>query len=170
MSRPTLIRLVRRAAVLAATAGVIAIAVVTVQVAAAWRAEAAPLDTAPVAMSAINTDMEAEVARTATLSGDIDNVASQLSTLNGAVVTADQAVAGGAENATKLEAQLAKAKKKFEKLQSQLKGAQARLAALNQAAARQAALNAAARAVRPAARAAAPAPAAPAPTREPHDD
>ena len=115
MSRDTLNRLARRALVLAATVAVIGAAVVTVQVAAAWRAEAAPLDTAPAAMSAINTDMEAEVARTGDLSAQIDDVAGQLSTLKGAG------------------------------LQSQLKGAQARLTALNKAAARQAALNAAAK-------------------------
>jgi chromosome segregation ATPase len=145
MSGDVINRMVRRALVLAATAAVIGVAVVTVQVAAAWRAEAAPLDTAPVAMSAINTDMEAEVARTTALSGQINDVASQLSTLKGAVLTANDAVASDAENAATLEGQLAVTKTTLEKLQSQLKGAQARLVALNKAATRQAALNAAAR-------------------------
>jgi chromosome segregation ATPase len=145
MSGDVINRMVRRALVLAATAAVIGVAVVTVQVAAAWRAEAAPLDTAPVAMSAITTDMEAEVARTTALSGQINDVASQLSTLKGAVLTANDAVASDAENAATLEGQLAVTKTTLEKLQSQLKGAQARLVALNKAAARQAALNAAAR-------------------------
>jgi chromosome segregation ATPase len=145
MSGDVINRMVRRALVLAATAAVIGVAVVTVQVAAAWRAEAAPLDTAPVAMSAITTDMEAEVARTNALSGQINDVASQLSTLKGAVLTANDAVASDAENAATLEGQLAVTKTTLEKLQSQLKGAQARLVALNKAAARQAALNAAAR-------------------------
>ena len=78
MSRATFNRLVRRAVVLAATVAVIGIAVGTVQVAATWRAEAAPLDTAPVSMSAVSTDMEAEVARTGTLSAQINDVAGQL--------------------------------------------------------------------------------------------
>jgi chromosome segregation ATPase len=137
--------MVRRALVLAATAGVIGVAVVTVQVASAWRAEAAPLDTAPVAMSAIDGDMEAEVARTETLAGQIDEVAGQLSTLKGALLAANDAMSADAENAAMLQGQLAEAKTRYEKLQAQLKGAQARLVALNKAAARQAALNAAAK-------------------------
>jgi septal ring factor EnvC (AmiA/AmiB activator) len=145
MSREVLNRVVRRALVLAATGAVIGVAVVTVQVAAAWRAKAAPLDTAPVAMSAINTDMEAEIARTTALSGQINDVAGQLSSLKGAVSTANDAVAGDADSAATLEAQLATTKTTLEKLQSQLKGAQVRLVALNKAAARQAAINAAAR-------------------------
>ena len=90
--------------------------------------------------------MEAEVARTADLSGQIDDVANQLSALNDAVVTANGAVVGGTTNAATLQAQLDTARTKLDKLQSQLKTAQARLTALNQAAARQAAINAAARA------------------------
>ena len=145
MSRDMINRMARRALVLAATAAVIGVAVVTVQVAAEWRAEAAPLDTAPVAMSAIDGDMEAEAARTEALSGQIDEVAGQLATLNGALLTANDAMTADAENAATLQGQLAEVKTRYEKLQSQLKGAQARLAALNRAAARQATLNAAAR-------------------------
>lgn len=144
MSRDVLNRIVRRVLVIAATGAIIAVAVVTVQTAAAWRAEAAPLDTAPVSMSTIDTDIEAEAARTEALSGQIDEVAGQLSTLKGALVTANGAISADAENAATLQAQLAQAKAKYEKLEAQLKGAQSRLAALNKAAARQAALNKAA--------------------------
>jgi chromosome segregation ATPase len=165
MSRATLNRLVRRTLVLAGTVAVIGVAVGTVQVAASWRAEAAPLDTAPVSMSAIDTDMEAEVARTSTLSAQLDEVAGQLATLKGAVWTANDAMTGGAESAATLQKQLDSARTRLEKLQSQLKGAQARLADLNRAAARQAALNAAARRSKPATTTAA----APAPTHEDDD-
>jgi multidrug resistance efflux pump len=48
-------------------------------------------------------------------------------------------------SAVALQDQLAQAKTKLEKVQAQLKGAEARLTALNKAASRQAALNAAAR-------------------------
>jgi chaperonin cofactor prefoldin len=150
MSRVALNRLVRRALVLVATVAVIGVAAGTVQVAAVWRADAAPLDTAPVSMSSINTDMEAEVARTGTLKSQIDDVTGQLATLKDAVLTANDAMNGGAESAATLQQQLDTAKTKLQKLQSQLKGAQARLSALNSAAARQAALNAAARRSRPA--------------------
>ena len=51
MSREMLVRLGRRAVVLAATVAVIGVGVGVVQVAAQWRAEAAPLDTAPVGMT-----------------------------------------------------------------------------------------------------------------------
>ena len=50
MSRERFARLGRRIVVLAATVAVIGVAVGVVQVAAQWRAEAAPLDTAPVGM------------------------------------------------------------------------------------------------------------------------
>ena len=115
MSREPFSRLVRRALVLAATVAVIGLAVVTVQVAAAWRAEAAPLDTAPISMSSISTDMDAEVARTADLSGQIDNVANKLFALSDAVVTANDAVAGGTTNAAALQAQLDTARTKLDK-------------------------------------------------------
>jgi hypothetical protein len=159
MSRAAFNRFVRRVVVLAATVAVIGVAVGTVQVAASWRADAAPLDTAPVSMSAINTDMEAEVARTGTLTGQINDVAGQLATLKGAVQTANDAVMGSTDSATTLQKQLDGAKAKLVKVQSQLKGALARLTALNKAAARQAAINATARRSAPAKTSAAPAPA-----------
>jgi chromosome segregation ATPase len=117
-------------------------------------------------MSAIDGDMEAEAARTDALSGQIDEVASQLATLEGALLTANDAVSADAENAATLQGQLARVKTRYEKLQSQLKGAQARLAALNKAAARQAAINAAAR-TRTSTKTSATTPAV---TPEPHDD
>ena len=144
MSRDLLGRLVRRTLVVVLTVGVIAVAVGTVQVAAQWRAEAAPLDTAPVGMQTINADYATEVDRAGVLSGQVAEVAGQLATLRGAVLTANEGVTGEASNAEALQAQLTKAKAKYDKLLGQLKAAQARLQALNAAAARQAARNAAA--------------------------
>ena len=134
-------RVVRRVAVLALTLGVVAAGVVTVGVAAAWRAESAPLDTAPVAMSQIDMELTAEVARADNLSAQVSNVALEVALLRDAVDTASTSVTGDTTAAKDLEAKLAKAKVKYEKLLGQLKAAQRRLEALNAAAARQAAIN-----------------------------
>ena len=134
-------RIVRRTAVLALTLGVIAAGVVTVGVAAQWRAESAPIDTAPVAMSQIDEDFTAEVARANNLSAQVSNVALEVAVLRSAVDTAASSVTGDTTAAKSLEAKLAKATAKYEKLQAQLKVAQKRLETLNAAAARQAALN-----------------------------
>jgi chromosome segregation ATPase len=134
-------RVVRRVAVLALTLGVVAAGVVTVGVAADWRAESAPLDTAPVAMSQIDMELTAEVARADNLSAQVSNVALEVALLRGAVDTASTSVTGDTTAAKDLEAKLAKAKVKYEKLLGQLKAAQRRLEALNAAAARQAAIN-----------------------------
>jgi len=144
MNRDLVIRWVRRAVVLAATAAVLSVGIMTVQVAADWRAASAPLDVAPVGMSTISKDVAAETDRTTTLSGQVDDVAAQISDLQGALVTANGAMSGQADSATVLQGQLDTAKTKLTTLQKQLKAAQARLTALNKAAARQAAINRAA--------------------------
>jgi hypothetical protein len=134
-------RIVRRTAVLALTLGVIAAGVVTVGVAAQWRAESAPIDTAPVAMSQIDEEFSAEIARANNLSAQVSNVALEVAVLRSAVDTAASSVTGDTTTAKSLEAKLEKATSKYEKLLAQLKVAQKRLEALNAAAARQAALN-----------------------------
>jgi len=144
MSGELLRRLARRALVLALTLAVIGVGVGTVQVAARWRAEAAPIDTAPVGMDAIGADVAAELDRTATLSSQVDTVAGQIGDLGTAVSTAQQSISGDSENAHALQKQLDQAQARLKVVQKQLKAAQARLDALNAAAARQAALNAAA--------------------------
>ncbi len=134
-------RLARRVAVLALTVGVVAAGAVTVGVAAEWRAESAPLDTAPVAMSQIDEELTAEVTRANNLSAQVSTVALEVAVLRSAVDTASSSVTGDTTTALDLEAKLAKAKARYDKLQGQLKAAQRRLEALNAAAARQAALN-----------------------------
>ncbi len=146
MSGELLRRMVRRAAVLALTLAVIGVGAVSVQVAAQWRAEAAPIDSAPVGMDTIGGDAAAEIDRTTALSGQLDDVTSQIADLGGAVSTANQSITGDSQSAQALQQQLADAKSRLETLQQQLKAAQKRLDALNAAAARQAAINASAKA------------------------
>jgi chromosome segregation ATPase len=134
-------RFIRRAAVLALAVGVIAVGVWTVGAAAQWRAESAPLDAEPVAMSQIDADLAAEVIRADNLSAQVSGVALEVAILRSAVDTASSGVSGDEETAKDLEAKLEKAASKYTKLQAQLKAAQKRLEALNAAAARQAALN-----------------------------
>ena len=137
-------RLVRRAIVLAMTGAVLATGSLAVSLAAQWRAENAPLDTAPVGMSQLDTELAAEALRSSDLTGQISDVAGQVATLRGALLTAGDTVSSDADGARALRVKLDKASAKLAKLQGQLKAAQRRLAALNDAAARQAALNAAA--------------------------
>jgi chromosome segregation ATPase len=145
MSRQTLIRLARRTLVVGATMAVIGVAVGTVQVAAQWRAATAPLDTAPVSMSTIADQAATEQERSDDIANQMGGLAGQVSSLQAALITANGGVAGQAKTAAGLQAQLKAAKVKLTNLQKQLKAAQQRLQALNQAAARQAAINRAAR-------------------------
>ncbi len=144
MSRELLGRVFRRIVVLALTIAVIGVGVATVQVAARWRAEAAPIDVAPVGLDTIAAAAASESDRTSSLAGQIDGVAGQIADLSGALTTANEGISGDSDNALALQKQLAKASAKLQAIQKQLKAAQARLDALNAAAARQAALNAAA--------------------------
>ncbi|MDQ1323221.1 MAG: hypothetical protein QG587_556 [Chloroflexota bacterium] len=144
MSKERLARLGRRIVVVAATVAVIGVAVGVVQVAAQWRAEAAPLDAAPVGMSEISDDFAIEADRAADLAGQMDGVAGQISGLQAALITANGSIDDDTQAATELQGQLAAAKLKLTVLEKQLKAAQARLEQLNRAAARQAALNRAA--------------------------
>jgi hypothetical protein len=141
MSKALVLRLARRALVLAATVAVLGVAVGTVQLAAQWRAEAAPIDAAPAGMNAIARDYTAESERTKDLSNQLDGVAHQISDLQVALIAANGSIGGETDSATALKGQLATAKTKLGVVQRQLKLAQARLAALNAAAARQAAIN-----------------------------
>jgi chromosome segregation ATPase len=126
------------------TVAVVALGVATVGVAAQWRAESAPLDVAPVAMGTIQADLEVEMDRARLLADQIYEVSGQVAVLRGALLTANDTVEGDAGSASELQAKLDKASAKLERLQTQLRSAQRRLEDLNDAAARQAALNRAA--------------------------
>ena len=141
MSREMLVRLGRRAIVLAATVAVIGVGVGVVQVAAQWRADAAPLDTAPVGMTDVSDDYAIEAERATDLADQMDGVAGQISGLQAALITANGSIDDDTQAATELQGQLAAAKVKLTVLEKQLKAAQTRLEQLNKAAARQAALN-----------------------------
>jgi chromosome segregation ATPase len=144
MNREQTTRWARRGVVVVATGAVLAIGVMTVQVAADWRKAAAPLDAAPVSMTSVSDDYTAETGRAADLAGQIDDVAAQISDLKVALITANGSMSDDQANATVLQTQLDTAAVKLKTLQRQLKAAQARLTALNKAAARQAAINRAA--------------------------
>ena len=58
MTRATLTRVARRVLVLGGAVAVIAVAAFTVQLAAQWRTDSAPLDTVPVSMSSINAELQ----------------------------------------------------------------------------------------------------------------
>ncbi len=142
MLRARVNRIARRILVLGAATAVVAVAVVTVQLAAQWRTGSAPLDTVPVSMSSINAELQSEVGRSADLSGQADEVASRIADLRSAIGTAGGAVTQSTQSAQVLQTQLSDAQTKLTTVQAQLLAAQKRLAELNAAAARQASLNA----------------------------
>jgi septal ring factor EnvC (AmiA/AmiB activator) len=144
MSGELIQRVARRVIVLGLAVAVIGVGVATVQVAAQWRADAAPIDTAPVSMDSIAGDASYETDRTSQLSSQLDSVASQLADLGAAVSAANDSIAGEAGHARSLQKQLTDTKARLTTLQKQLRSAQKRLDALNAAAARQAAINASA--------------------------
>ena len=144
MSRELIVRVGRRALVLAATVAVLGIGIVTVQAAADWRAAEAPLEAAPAGMTTIADDFAVETERSGDLAAQIDGVARQISELQAALILANGSVDGELDSAKGLQGDLDAAKAKLVTVQKQLKAAQARLEQLNQAAARQAALNRAA--------------------------
>ncbi len=141
MSGDLIHRLARRAFVLGATVAVVGMAMGTVKVAADWRAADAPLDVAPVGLDTINAQLVSEQDRTGVLTEEIGSVAGQIADLQAALSAANGQVAGDAKSAESLQAALAAAQHKLDALRGQLKAAQDRLAALNRAAARQAAVN-----------------------------
>jgi len=150
MTRATLTRVARRVLVLGGAVAVIAVAAFTVQLAAQWRTDSAPLDTVPVSMSSINAELQNEVGRSADLSGQVDEVASRITELRSAIGTADATVTQSAQSAETLKSQLSEAQTKLTTVQAQLLAAQQRLGQLNAAAARQAAINARAAKTQPA--------------------
>ena len=141
MSGDLIHRLARRAFVLGATVAVVGMAMGTVKVAADWRAADAPLDVAPVGLDTINAQLVSEQDRTGVLTEEIGSVAGQIADLQAALAAANGQGAGDAKSAESLQAALAAAQHKLDALRGQLKAAQDRLAALNRAAARQAAVN-----------------------------
>ena len=126
--------LARRALVLAATIGVVALAAVTVQAASLWRTEAAVLDPHPVDAAAISDAATAEAGRTADLEAQLAAVTGQVSDLQAALAEAGATVDADAADATATRNQLARATTKLGTVQAQLRAAQARLAALDRAA------------------------------------
>jgi len=166
MNRDLMRRLARRTLVVAATVAVLGVGVMTVQVAAQWRAEAAPLDTAPVSMTTITDDIAAETDRATTLTDQVDGIAKEIADLEDALVAANSSVETDAGTAASLQTDLDAATTKLVTVQGQLTAAEARLVALNKAAARQAAINRAAN-VR---RTTTTTTTRPAVTPEPHDD
>ena len=141
MSGDLIHRLARRAFVLGATVAVVGMAMGTVKMAADWRAADAPLDVAPVGLDTINAQLVSEQDRTGVLTEEIGSVAGQIADLQAALAAANGQVAGDTKSAESLQAALAAAQHKLDALRGQLKAAQDRLAALNRAAARQAAVN-----------------------------
>lgn len=137
-------RVVRRTLLLLVTVSVIAAAAATMRIAADWRAASAPIDVAPVSMDTIGAQAAAEVDRAGGLGDQVNALDAQVTALDDALAQAGTRMVGDSGDAQKLEASLAATSARLQRLQAQLAAAKDRLAQLNRAAARQAALNAAA--------------------------
>jgi hypothetical protein len=144
----------RRVLVVSAVVVAIAVAFVTVEAAAQWRATAAVFEPAPADAGSIVDAAGSEAQRAADLRGQLGGVARQLSDLQAALIAGTSGINADSASAAGTRDQLARAQARLHTLQRQLKQAQERLTALNRAASRQAALNAGAALRGPGARAA----------------
>ncbi len=97
-------------------------------------------------MDTIAVDRRRESDRVAALTSQLDEAAAQIASMRAAIAAANGNVTDDATQREALQRQLDAAAKRLRTVQTQLRGAQSRLAQLNAAADRQAALNAAARA------------------------
>ena len=142
MSNVTVKLALRRAAVVALTIAMLGVGLVSVRVAADWRAAEAPLDTVPVSAGSVEDAVQAQDDRAVELEDRIRQLTVELDGLQSAVGAAGEAVEGGTGDAETLQGQLDGARERLRTMQRQLKTAQARLVELRRAAARQAAINA----------------------------
>jgi septal ring factor EnvC (AmiA/AmiB activator) len=126
MTRTALV--VRRSTTLVAVLLVVALGFLAIRVAAAWTANAAPLEVAPPAVETLQAQLDAERSRSAQLSVELHRLMAQSADLNAALVTAQAQIAKDADHATELSKDLATAKRKLRSLEKSIRAARAALA------------------------------------------
>ena len=119
---------VRRSTTLVAVVLAVALGFLAIRVAAAWTANAAPLEVAPVSVETLRAQLDAERTHSAQLSSELRRLMAQSAELNAALDAADSQIAKDADHAGKLSKDLALAKKKLRSLEKSIREARAALA------------------------------------------
>lgn len=126
MSRTAVV--LRRSTTLVAVILIVALGFLATRVAAAWTANAAPLEVAPVSVETLNAQLDAERSRSAQLSSELRRLMSQSIELNTALDAARAQIAQDADHAAKLSKDLTTAKKKLRSLEKSIRAARLALA------------------------------------------
>ena len=119
---------VRRSTTLVAVMLAVALGFLAIRVAAAWTANAAPLEVAPVSVETLRAQLDAERTHSAQLSSELRRLMAQSAELNAALDAADSQIANDADHADQLSMDLAAAKKKLRSLEKSIRVARAALA------------------------------------------
>ena len=119
---------VRRSTTLVAVMLAVALGFLAIRVAAAWTANAAPLEVAPVSVETLRAQLDAERTHSAQLSSELRRLMSQSAELNAALDTASSQIVNDADHAGQLSKDLAAAKKKLRSLEKSIRVARAALA------------------------------------------
>lgn len=149
----TLPATIRRVAVVAGVAASLVVGVATIRAASAWTAASAPLDAMPVSAASLQSRVETEQARSASLEAQLKALTDRAVQLTSALETARAQASADGRHAADLQARLDASQARLLQLDQQVAQAQAAL---------QAQIAAARAAARRAAAAPVPAPAAPA--------
>jgi chromosome segregation ATPase len=114
MTHPTFFR---RALVALGVVASITVGVATVEAAAAWTAQSAPLQVAPESVDSLRARLAAEVARSAELQAQIDALHGHAGDLSTALTVATDRIATDAETAQALRDRLTAAKERLAALE-----------------------------------------------------
>jgi chromosome segregation ATPase len=117
--------LVRRAVVVAGVAAALMLGGLSIQLAAAWTAAAAPLNDPPASLVSIQADLDTERARSAALEEQLRTLEAASADLGAALDAAKGQVASDTATAEELRASLAAAQDKLAKLEAALAKASA---------------------------------------------
>jgi chromosome segregation ATPase len=126
MTRTALV--VRRSTTLVTVILVVALGFMAIRFAAAWTANAAPLEVAPVSVETLRAQLDAERSHSAQLSSELRRLMSQSVELNAALDAASAQIANDADHADRLSKDLSAAKKKLRSLEKSIRVARDALA------------------------------------------
>jgi DNA repair exonuclease SbcCD ATPase subunit len=126
MSHPALFA--RRAAIVLAVALTLGFGFFAIRVASAWTAASAPLAVSPPSVAALQEELDAERARSATLIAEIDRLVADSDQLSAAIGAARTQIEQETTNTAEVSAELDAARKKLGDLEKAIRDARAALA------------------------------------------
>lgn len=126
MSRPALFA--RRAAIVLAVALTLGFGLFAIRVASAWTAASAPLAVSPPSVAALQEELDAERARSAVLTAEIDRLVADSDQLSTAIDAARRQIEQETANTAEVSAELDAARKKLGDLERAIRDARAALA------------------------------------------